>query len=60
MKTRMDRVPKELSEYLAEEAKKQGTSKTQLYKQIELALKGVQTIDQLLRGKKSEKPPFAF
>jgi hypothetical protein len=61
MNTTLDRVPKELSEFLAEEAKKRRTTKTKLYKQIEEALKGIPPMEDMIdRRKKDDKPPFSF
>jgi hypothetical protein len=60
MKTTHDRVPESLSEYLKQKAKEQGTSKTDLYKQIEQALKGVPPISDCIKKKKDGKMPFEF
>jgi hypothetical protein len=62
MSTTLDRVPTGLSELLGQKAKQLGTSKTDLYRQIEMAMRGVDSIEKILKDcrRKNEKPPFSF
>jgi hypothetical protein len=61
--TKMDRVPKGLSDYLDQKSREANVPKTDLYRQIELALKGIDSIGDILKAqakKDEKKPPFAF
>jgi hypothetical protein len=62
MSSSLDRVPSGLSDFMKQKAKEQGTTKIELYRQVEMALKGIDTIDKILRDsrRKDEKPPFRF
>jgi hypothetical protein len=55
--SKITRVPKELDDFLKQEAERRNRSKQSLYEQLADELKG---IPPLLRRKKDDKPPYAF